>query len=71
MLNIPTIKRPAFEVANSLIKIYPLTESCQEITIDYMATPSVVIDTADAVTDLTLYYPEKLLYLIIKTLYKL
>ncbi len=62
VLNIPTAQSPYFEIANTQIKIYPLTQTCSGVTLDYIRIPSVVIDVADAVTDLTLYYPEKFLF---------
>ncbi len=62
VLNIPTPQSPYFEIANTQIKIYPLTQTCSSVTLDYIRIPSVVIDVTDAVTDLTLYYPEKFLF---------
>lgn len=65
VLNTPTPKDPYFEIANDLIKIHPLSQPCTTVKIDYIRVPQVVIDVADAVTDLTLYYPEKFLYAIL------
>ncbi len=62
VLNIPTPQSPYFEIANTQIKVYPLTQTCASVTLDYIRIPSVVIDVSDAVTDLTLYYPEKFLF---------
>lgn len=64
-LNIPTTFEPGYEIADNLLKFYPLTITCQSVTLDYIKVPDKVVDVADTITDLTLYYPEKLLYLII------
>ncbi len=65
VLNEPTPQDPGFEIADNKIKIYPLTQPCASVSLDYIRVPSVVIDVADAVTDLTLYYPEKYLLAVI------
>ncbi len=64
VLNIPTPQDPYFEIANNQVKIYPLDQVCSTATLDYIRMPPVVIDVSDAVTDLTLYFPEKLLFTI-------
>lgn len=65
VLNVPSPYSPYFEIANTQIKIYPLDQTCSSVTLDYIRIPPVVIDVTDAVTDLTLYYPEKFLFGII------
>lgn len=57
-----TVRLPRFEIADKAIKIYPLTSTCSEITVDYLSVPSVYIDVTDASTDLELTYPLDLLY---------
>ncbi len=70
-LNKPTAQEPYFEIANNLIKIHPLTQPCASATIDYIRVPQVVVDVANAVTDLTLYYPEKFLFALVTEAAKL
>lgn len=65
ILNKPTAQDPSYEIANNQIKIYPLTETCSSAVLDYIRIPPVVIDVADSVIDLTLYYPEKFLFSIV------
>ncbi len=65
VLNLPTPQDPRFEIADNKIKIYPLDQPCSSVSLDYIRVPSVVIDVTDAVTDLTLYYPEKYLIAVI------
>lgn len=61
VLNEPTVYDPFIEVANNLIKIYPLTSACSEATVDYISTPTY-IDVTDNVTDLLLVYSQRFLY---------
>ncbi len=68
VFGIPKVSEPSYEDGNDLIKIYPLDEICDEITIDYLARPQVYIDFSD--TTLTNFdwgtrYPEKFLYYVI------
>ena len=55
-------RNPTVETGDLSLKFTP--EGCKEITIDYMKTPKLFIDTSDNIIDLLLYYPEKFLYLI-------
>lgn len=57
-----TMRNPRFEIADNAIKIYPLTETCSEITADYLSVPSSYIDVTNSSTDLELVYPIDLLY---------
>jgi hypothetical protein len=59
-LNAPTPEDPMFEIANGVIKIYPLTWSCTEVMIDYVSTPTY-IDVTDSATDLLTVYSQKFL----------
>lgn len=56
-LNKATVDAPMTEIANSMIKIYPLTWSCSEITVDYLSIP-VYIDVDDSSTDLHSIYSQ-------------
>jgi hypothetical protein len=58
LLNLPSIDNPKYEIASQLIKIYPLTYPCSEITVDYVRKPVVELDITDNITDLELYYPK-------------
>ena len=57
-LNIPTVADPKVEVADKYLKVYPLDETCLEITIDYVQKPLVPIDITNTVIDLEAYYPK-------------
>ena len=57
----PVISAPKFEIANNLLKIYPLNYTCQEITADYISDAIVYIDPTNNVLDLEAYYPFKFL----------
>jgi len=59
-LNPPTINEPYYEIADTVMKIYPLEKSCSEITIDYISTPTY-IDCADNTTDLLETYSQRFL----------
>lgn len=60
----PIINDPGYAIANKLLKLYPQTSVCPEITIDYMATPPVTIDAGNNVLDLEAYYSRETLYYI-------
>lgn len=60
----PTVSNPKFEIADNFIKLYPLDETAEEITIDYISKDIVLIDVNDNKTDLELFYPEKFLFYI-------
>lgn len=62
---IPNVYEPKFETAESSLIFYPTTETCSEITIDYIRTQLVEIDVADDTIDLELYYNSKFLYALI------
>lgn len=53
----PKMDRPKYEDANNSLKIYPVYQPCQEITVDYVANPNIFIDPLDDELDLELYYP--------------
>lgn len=57
-----TVRVPRFEIADQVIKIYPLTETCTEISADYLANPNTYIDSSDNVINIELTYPLDLLY---------
>lgn len=57
----PTIEFPKVELSKNLLKFYPLDEICQEITIDYLSTATVLPVVTDTVIDLETYYPYKFL----------
>lgn len=56
-LNLPTVADPKVEIADRYIKVYPLTETCLEVSMDYLRKPIVNIDITDNVIDLEKYYP--------------
>jgi len=60
----PTVDKPKFEIADNFIKLYPLDETAQEITIDYISKDIILIDVNDDKLDLELFYPEKFLFYI-------
>lgn len=57
-----TVRVPRFEIANQAIKIYPSDSTCSEISVDYLAIPSLFIDVSNGSTDIELTYPIDLLY---------
>lgn len=57
-LNPPTPQDPEYEIADTVLKIYPLTLPCSEITVDYVSTP-VYIDVPDNTIDLLETYSER------------
>lgn len=59
-LNAPTIYEPYYEIADTVMKIYPLEKTCSEITIDYISTP-VYIDCGDNTLDLLTIYSQRFL----------
>lgn len=62
--NTATVDSPKVELSKNLLKFYPLDETCQEITIDYLSTATVLPDVSNSSIDLEAYYPQKLLYYI-------
>lgn len=58
----PTVSKPRFEIANTLLKIYPQEHYCSEITVDYLSVPSVFIDVTNNSFDIEQVYPIDLLY---------
>ena len=60
-----TVDNPMYEIADTLVKLYPLTWSCSEVTIDYVSTP-VYINVTDAVTNLNDTYSQSFLDLIMQ-----
>lgn len=59
-----TVDAPKFEITQNLIKVYPLENSCSEISIDYINRPAIFITSTDNSIDLELSYPLKFLYYI-------
>ena len=64
----PSPRSPKYEMADSMIKVYPQTNYiCSKITIDYKRRPlnvygtGLFVDGNDNVLDLSLYYNEKFL----------
>lgn len=62
-VDVPTVIDPFYEVADTVLKIYPLTSSCSQISIDYISTP-IIIDVTDGTTDLLQVYSKRILYFI-------
>ncbi len=62
-LNAPSVYDPYYEIANTVMKIYPLTQVCSEITMDYVSVP-VYIDVANSTTDLLGIYSLRFIYFI-------
>lgn len=62
-LNAPSVYDPYYEIANTVMKIYPLTQVCSEITMDYVSVP-VYIDVSDSTTDLLGIYSTRFIYFI-------
>ena len=62
-LNKPTQYNPYYEIANTVMKIYPLDQVCSEITMDYVSVP-VYIDVANSTTDLLGIYSLRFIYFI-------
>jgi len=58
---------PKFERGDGLIKFHPLDKTCQEVSLDYVTLPPVVIDVTNATIDLEdTYAPEFLYYVLDK-----
>jgi len=59
-----TVRIPRFEIADTYIKITPSEYVCNEITMDYLVTPSTaqLIDVTNAVINYENIYPIGLLY---------
>lgn len=62
-LNAPSIYDPYYEIANTVMKIYPIDLVCTQITMDYVSIP-VYIDVANSTTDLLTIYSERFIYFI-------
>jgi hypothetical protein len=62
-LNRPTVYDPYYEIANTVMKIYPLDLTCTQITIDYISIPTY-IDVTNSSTDLLGIYSERFIYFI-------
>ncbi len=60
-LGTPTPDAPRYKDSERMLKFFPEDTTCPQITIDYFRQPDVVIDVADNVIDLTLYYPQDFL----------
>ena len=53
--------RPKFGVTDNAINVYPTTDTCESVKVDYIRKPPVTIDVNDTDVDLELYYDFKLL----------
>jgi len=62
-LNLPTVYDPYYEIANTVMKIYPLDLTCTQITMDYISIP-LYINVADSTIDLLATYSERFIYFI-------
>jgi len=62
-LNAPSVYDPYYEIANTVMKIYPIDLTCTQITMDYVSIP-VYIDVTNASTDLLTIYSERFIYFI-------
>lgn len=60
-LNAPTIADPYYEIADTVLKVYPLTKVADEITIDYISLPYVPQIGENSV-DLLATYSERFIY---------
>jgi hypothetical protein len=60
--NVPKVYEPAFEDRENSIMIYPITEVCVGVYIDYVHKPNYFIDVTNAYNDLELVYTNKFLY---------
>lgn len=59
-LNAPSIYEPYYEIADTVLKIYPLDQICYELTVDYISTPTY-IDCGDNTLDLLTIYSQRFL----------
>lgn len=57
-LSEPTLKDPYYEIADTVMKVYPITYPCSEITVDYVSVPPVITIT-DNVIDLLETYSQR------------
>ena len=62
-LNAPTVHNPFYELADGLLKIYPLNEVCSQVKLDYVSLP-VYIDVTDNALDLEQTYSVRFLNLL-------
>jgi len=69
-LNEPTVHNPKFEIANGLVKVYPLTWVCSEVTVDYISTPTYV-DVDEGTIDLLQTYSSRFIYFLADEVVKL
>jgi hypothetical protein len=60
--NVPKVYEPSFEDRENSIMIYPITEVCTGVYIDYVHKPNYFIDVTNAFNDLELVYTNKFLY---------
>lgn len=60
--NPPLVDYPGYDMSRNKIKLLPLTETCDEITIDYISNNIKFIVSTDTGIDLEQYYPAKFLY---------
>jgi len=59
-LDSPTTKDPYYEIADTVMKIYPLEWPCTEVSVDYISVPTY-IDITDNVVDLLGTYSQRFL----------
>lgn len=66
-LSEPTIYDPYYEIANTVMKIYPQNHICSEVQVDYVSTPTP-IDVNNSTTDLLATFSQRFLdYVIDRT----
>lgn len=63
ILDAPTMGEPYYEIADTVLKVYPLTNICSEVMVDYISTPTM-IDLGDTNIDLLETYSQRFLYFI-------
>jgi hypothetical protein len=62
-LNAPSVYDPYYEIANTVMKFYPIDQVCSEVTMDYVSVP-VYIDVTNSTTDLLTIYSLRFIYFI-------
>lgn len=56
-----TIYYPKYEIANGLMKLYPMNVTCGTIALDFLSKPGVFIDPNDATTNYELTYSSRMI----------
>jgi len=63
-LSSPTVHDPYYEMADTVMKIYPINTPCSQVAVDYISTP-LPIDLTDTTDDLLEVYSQRILYFIL------